>query len=87
MDIAEAARELGRKLCSKVPQVCGTSEIFDVINGVWKMYVDIETANMQEVHTVIHGILKEIGGTSFCGYEIDLRIVGTPKFAGTEEAV
>ena len=80
MDLSEAAKELGRRLCGVVPHVVATGESYDA-QGVNGLLVSLDVHSMHEIHLAIHGILKEIGGTQFGGHVIHVRLGGTPQFA------
>ncbi len=69
MDIQEAAKVLGRKLCGIVPHVVGVGESCDT-DGMLKLCVVIDTCGMHEIHMTIHRILKEVGDVQFGGYAI-----------------
>jgi hypothetical protein len=75
---------LGRKLCGKVPHVTGTSILRKAAGQTLELYIDVDSDVFTDIQVVIEAILQETEGRGeFYGYELHVRLVGTPKFAGS----
>ena len=82
VDILEAGRMLGRKLCGKVTHVTGTSvRRNNAGSPELELYVDVDCGTLADLQTAITDILQETQGRGeFCGYELHVHIGGQPKF-------
>ncbi len=79
MDIEEAGRQLGSKLCNIVRHVIDTN-VWWGTDGVQHLFVYVDVMSLHDVHEVIHKILKEIGDVQFEGHVICLDLPKNLEF-------